>query len=221
MLVLRIAAPLKVPVLDGTDDMAFVCRAQLDLDFIARCALRIREQQVEPPLLAGGALRPGPSDRPRPRRDGSSLRTPWSQRSFNSLESLRLMGVARRRGVAEPTEYAGGESPRRRAGGPGEAAGGRSGVGQRDGTRRRRGNLLRPATRRRATSSLTDQSPVSRGGACQVTGPARATQRDGSRPSPDEPALIARSGALALRCGRSGSRRITALLRRGGLAREP
>ena len=41
-------------------------------------------------------------------------------------------------------------------------------------------------------------------------------QRDGSRPSPDEPALIARSGVLAPRCGRSGSRRITARLRAEG-----
>ena len=48
MLVLRIAAPLEIPVLDGADDMAFVRRAKLDLDFIARCALRIGEQQVEP-----------------------------------------------------------------------------------------------------------------------------------------------------------------------------
>ena len=52
--------------------------------------------------------------------------------------------------------------------------------------------------------------------ACQVTGQARATQRYVPRPSPDEPALIARIVALATRFGRSGSRRITALLRQEG-----
>ena len=52
--------------------------------------------------------------------------------------------------------------------------------------------------------------------ACQVTGQARATQRYVPRPSPDEPALIARIVALATRFGRYGYRRITALLRQEG-----
>ncbi len=52
--------------------------------------------------------------------------------------------------------------------------------------------------------------------ACPVTGQARATQRDVPRPSPDAPALIARSVALATRCGRYGSRRIPARLRQAG-----
>ena len=52
--------------------------------------------------------------------------------------------------------------------------------------------------------------------ACQVTGQARATQRSVPRPSPDEPALIARIVAFATRFGRYGSRRITALLRAEG-----
>ena len=52
--------------------------------------------------------------------------------------------------------------------------------------------------------------------ACQVTGPARATQRSVPRPSPDEPALIARIVALATRFGRYGDRRSTALLRQEG-----
>ena len=52
--------------------------------------------------------------------------------------------------------------------------------------------------------------------ACQVTGQARATPRSVPRPSPDAPARIARIVALATRCGRSGSRRITALLRQEG-----
>ena len=52
--------------------------------------------------------------------------------------------------------------------------------------------------------------------ACQVTGQARATQRYVPRPSPDEPALIARSVALATRFGRYGYRRITARLRQEG-----
>ena len=52
--------------------------------------------------------------------------------------------------------------------------------------------------------------------ACQATGQARATQRSVPRPSPDEPALIARIVALATRFGRYGSRRITALLRAEG-----
>ena len=50
----------------------------------------------------------------------------------------------------------------------------------------------------------------------QVTGQARATQRYVPRPSPDEPALIARSVALATRFGRYGYRRITARLRQEG-----
>ena len=49
-----------------------------------------------------------------------------------------------------------------------------------------------------------------------VTGQARATQRSVPRPSPDAPALIARSVALAPRCGRYGSRRIPARLRQAG-----
>ena len=49
-----------------------------------------------------------------------------------------------------------------------------------------------------------------------VTGQARATQRSVPRPSPDAPALIARIVARAPRCGRYGSRRITALLRQEG-----
>ena len=49
-----------------------------------------------------------------------------------------------------------------------------------------------------------------------VTGQARATPRSVPRPSPDAPALIARIVALATRCGRYGSRRITALLRQEG-----
>ena len=52
--------------------------------------------------------------------------------------------------------------------------------------------------------------------ACQVTGQAWATQRSVPRPSPDEPALIACSVALATRFGRYGHRRITALLRQEG-----
>ena len=52
--------------------------------------------------------------------------------------------------------------------------------------------------------------------ACQVTGQARATQRSVPRPSPDAPALIARLVVLATRFGRSGSRRITALLHAEG-----
>ena len=52
--------------------------------------------------------------------------------------------------------------------------------------------------------------------ACQVTGQARAPQRDVPRPSPDEPALIARIVALATRFGRYGYRRITARLRQEG-----
>ena len=52
--------------------------------------------------------------------------------------------------------------------------------------------------------------------ACQVTGQARAPQRSEPRPSPDEPALIARIVALATRFGRYGYRRITALLRQEG-----
>ena len=50
----------------------------------------------------------------------------------------------------------------------------------------------------------------------QVTGQARATQRYVPRPSPDEPALIARSVALATRFGRYGYRRIPARLRQAG-----
>ena len=57
--------------------------------------------------------------------------------------------------------------------------------------------------------------------ACQVTGQARATQRYVPRPSPDEPALIARIVALATRCGRYGYCRITALLRQEGWRGEP
>ena len=137
--------------------------------------------------------------------------------------------VARRLGVAEPTYY----RWRREYGGlrgrPGQAAertgareqsaeavGGRSGAGQRDGAGRRSGKLLSPAKRRRAISSRTDQYAVSERRACQVTGQARATQRYVPRPSPDEPALIARIVALATRFGRYGSRRITALLRQEG-----
>ena len=97
-----------------------------------------------------------------------------------------------------------------------EAGGGRSGAGQRDGAGRRSGKLLSPAKRRRATSYRTDQYAVSERRAGQVTGQARATQRYVPRPSPDEPALIARSVALATRCGRYGYRRITALLRQEG-----
>ena len=82
------------------------------------------------------------------------------------------------------------------------------------GTSRRK--LLSPAKRPRATSYLTDQYAVSERRACQVTGQARATQRSVPRPAPDEPALIARIVALATRFGRSGSRRITALLRAEG-----
>ena len=76
--------------------------------------------------------------------------------------------------------------------------------------------LLSPAKRRRATSYLTDQYPVSQRRACQVTGQAPATQRYMPRPSPEEPALIARIVVLATRCGRCGYRRITALLRAEG-----
>ena len=50
----------------------------------------------------------------------------------------------------------------------------------------------------------------------QVTGQARAPQRYVPRPSPDEPALIARIVALATRFGRYGSRRIPARLRQEG-----
>ena len=137
--------------------------------------------------------------------------------------------VARRLGVAEPTddrgrrEYGGlrvdqakrlqeleRENSRR------EAAGRRPGAGQRDAAGRRRGKLLRPATRRRATSHRTDQDAVSERRACRVTGQARATQRYTPRPATDASALIARIVAWATRFGRSGSRRITALLRQEG-----
>ena len=71
---------------------------------------------------------------------------------------------------------------------PAQAAGGRPGVGQRD-----------VAGRRRETSA-----------------PGPAAPGDMRQPSTDEPALIARIVALATRCGRSGSRRITAVLRQEG-----
>ena len=99
---------------------------------------------------------------------------------------------------------------------PAQAAGGRPGVGHRDGAGRRRGKRLRPAQRRRATSSRTNQYPVSARRAGPVTGPARAPQRDVRQPSTDAPARIARIVALATRFGRYGSRRITAVLRPDG-----
>ena len=58
--------------------------------------------------------------------------------------------------------------------------------------------------------------PVSARRACPVTGPARAPPRSVRQPSTDAPARIARSVALATRFGRSGSRRITAVLRQEG-----
>ena len=57
---------------------------------------------------------------------------------------------------------------------------------------------------------------VSERRACRVLRPARRTHRSPTRAAPDAPALVARSIALAQRCGRYGSRRITALLRAAG-----
>ena len=82
--------------------------------------------------------------------------------------------------------------------------------------RRRRGKLLSPAKRRRATTHLCDQYSVSERRACRVTSQPRATQRYVLHPATDEPALIARIVALATRFGRYGYRRITALLRQEG-----
>ena len=57
---------------------------------------------------------------------------------------------------------------------------------------------------------------VSERRACRVLRQARSTQRYPARAAPDEPALVARSIALAPRFGRYGSRRGTALLRAEG-----
>ena len=57
---------------------------------------------------------------------------------------------------------------------------------------------------------------VSERRACRVLQQARSTQRDPARATLDEPALVARSIALAQRFGRYGYRRITALLRAEG-----
>ena len=47
VLVLRIATLLDVPVLDGTDDVRLVGRAELELDLIAGVRLRVQQQQIE------------------------------------------------------------------------------------------------------------------------------------------------------------------------------
>ena len=99
---------------------------------------------------------------------------------------------------------------------PAQAPGGRPSAQQRDVAGRRGGKLLSPAKRRRATTSRTDRYAVSERRTCQVAGQPRATQRSVPRPATDAPALIARIVALATRCGRSGYRRSTALLRQEG-----
>ena len=41
MVILRIALPLDVPILDGSNDMGLVCRAELKLNLIATFGVRI------------------------------------------------------------------------------------------------------------------------------------------------------------------------------------
>ena len=137
--------------------------------------------------------------------------------------------VARRLGVAEPTYYRG----RREDGGRRVDPAKRLKERERANSRRKRvvadqaranamlrdgaaGTFCARPTRRRATSSRPDQDAVSERRAGPGTGQARATPRSVPRPSPDAPALIARSVARAPRCGRSGSRRIPARLRQEG-----
>jgi hypothetical protein len=55
VLVLGVAAPFVVPVLDGADDVRLVGRAELELDLVAGVGLGVVQQQVETP---GGWLPP-------------------------------------------------------------------------------------------------------------------------------------------------------------------
>ena len=57
---------------------------------------------------------------------------------------------------------------------------------------------------------------VSERRACRVLGQARSTQRQRSRPRPEEARLVLQMVALATAYGRYGYRRITALLRQAG-----
>ena len=63
---------------------------------------------------------------------------------------------------------------------------------------------------------IEEQFGVSERRACAVVGQARATERYAPRQSADEAALTARIVALAIRFGRYGYRRVTALLQREG-----
>src|SRR5262249_44998910 len=48
VLVLRISLSFQVPVLDGSNDMAFISAAQLHLDLVALNSIRILKKQVKP-----------------------------------------------------------------------------------------------------------------------------------------------------------------------------
>ena len=178
--------------------------------------------------------------------DGSDLPPQNRSRSCARIRAGEEgVGMARKRYTAEPiigtrreaeVALAQGENVlplaaggRRPAGGPGaaphgagareraaEEAGGRPGAGQRHPQGGRVGTLLRPARRRQAGTPARTALVVSARRACRVLAPPRSTQRHPARVATDEPALIARIIARARRVGRSGDRRITALLRAAG-----
>ena len=137
--------------------------------------------------------------------------------------------VARRLGVAEPTYYRG----RREDGGLRVDQAKRLKERERENSRRKRvvADQARDNAMARdgaagtfcARPSGAGRHPPARTRTrCRSGGPARSPARRGRpsatvpRPSPDAPALIARSVALAPRCGRYGSRRIPARLRQAG-----
>ena len=136
---------------------------------------------------------------------------------------------ARRLGVAEPpdsrwrredgglrVDQATRRTERERRERAAEDAGGRPGAGHRHPHGGRGGNLLSPARRRQAVTHVRAALVVSARRACRVLAQPRSTQRHPARVPTDAPALIARIIARARRVGRSGSRRIPALLRAAG-----
>jgi hypothetical protein len=48
MIVLWVALPFNVPVFNGSDDVTFVCRTELNFDFISTLCIRVLHEKIEP-----------------------------------------------------------------------------------------------------------------------------------------------------------------------------
>ena len=152
---------------------------------------------------AGSRGGPGPG---RPRGAGGAA----ARRDGADLLPLAAEGRRPARGSGEAVQGAGaGERPV-------QAAGRRPGPGQRHRAGSVRGKLLRPARRRQAVMHVRTVVPVSARRAGRGLAQPRSTPRRPARVAADAPAWIARRITQARRFGRSGSRRITALLRAEG-----